>query len=365
MRRLRRLPTSASAGTRFCHSSGLCVRVLPSSGGFEICGSTRVEVEGESIVTDSQAKSQQPDPAKVVIDDEVDLLDYFCVVWRYRWMILALCLVAMSLTVVTSLRTPRRYQAAVTVVPPLDILMRESGGALGSLNNSLLRQMMDSAAGGISKMYVEILESREVADAIVDRLRLMDAYERIRYRSDAREQLKRNTTVKTTEGGAVRVTVLDRDPNRVAAIATAYIEELDKQNRRLSTGQATGKRVFLENRLKEIEAKLSKSDNTLSREVETQEKVYQILVEQYEMAKIEEARNMPTIQVLDPPIVPERPVGRGTIRKGMMAGLGTFMLGIFLAFSREYIVQARGESRAVPAGKRKMQGPASVIQKPV
>ncbi len=310
--------------------------------------------------------SQQPAPAKVATDDEIDLLDYLCVIWRYRWMILALCLVAMSLTVVASLRTPRRYQAAVTIVPPLDVLQRESGGALGSLNNSLLRQMMDTAAGSIGKIYVEILESREVADAIVERFHLMGAYEHIRHRSDAREQLKRNTTVKTTDGGAVRVSVLDRDPNRVAAMATAYVEELDKQNKRLSTGQATSKRMFLENHLREVEAKLSKSDNTLSREVETQERVYRMLVEQYEMAKMEEARNMPTIQVLDPAVVPELPVGRGTIRKGMMAGLGTFMLGIFLAFSREYIVQARRRgSGAVPAGEFKTQTPALVIQKPV
>jgi uncharacterized protein involved in exopolysaccharide biosynthesis len=292
-------------------------------------------------VTDSQAKSQQPASAKRAADDEIDLLDYLRVVWRYRWMILALCIIAMSLTVVTSLRKPRQYQSAVTIVPPLDILQKESGGALGSLNNSLLRQMMDTGAGAIAKMYVEILQSREVADAVVDRFHLMDSYEGIRYRSDAREQLRSNTTVKTTDGGAVRITVVDRDPNEAAAIANAYVEELDKRNKKLSTGQATSKRVFLENRLKEVEAKLSRIDNILSREAKTQEMLYDLLVTQYEMAKMEEARSMPTIQVLDPAVVPELPVGRGTVRKGTMAGVAAFMLGIFLAFSCEYVVQAR------------------------
>jgi len=292
-------------------------------------------------VTDSQAKYQQPASPKLGVDDEINLLYYLRVAWRYRWMILALCVVAMSLTVVISLRKPRQYQSAVTIVPPLDILMRESGGALGSLNNSLLRQMMDTAAVSITKIYVEILESREVADTIIDRFHLMDVYEDVEHRSDARKQLKRNTKVETTDGGAVKVVVLDRDPNRVAAIATAYVEELDKQNKRLSTGQATSKRMFLENSLKEVEAKLSKSNNALSREVETQERVYSLLVEQYEMAKIEEARNMPTIQVLDPAMTPELPVGRGLVRKGVVAGIAAFMLGTFLAFSREYIAQAR------------------------
>jgi len=306
-------------------------------------------------VTDSQEKLQQLGSAKRAVDDEIDLLDYLRVIWRYRWMIVVLGIAAMSLTVFRCLRSPRQYQSAVTIVPPLDVLQRESG-AFGSLNNSLLRQMMDTASGSIAKMYVEILESREVADAIIDRFRLMDAYQNMRYRADARSRLKANTTIKTTEGGAVRITVLDLDPNRVVAIADAYVEELDKRNKRLSASQATSKRAFLENRLKEVEAKLSKIDSTLSREVETQERIYQILVEQYEMAKIEEARNMPTIQVLDSPVVPEIGVARGTIGKGVAAGFAASAFGMFLAFGHEYLVKGRrGKSRALPAREHEVK----------
>ena len=81
-------------------------------------------------MTDSQAKSQQPPAARRAVDDEIDLLDYLRVVWRYHWMILLLCLIAMSLAVVTSMRKPRQFQSSVTIVPPLDILQRESGGAM-------------------------------------------------------------------------------------------------------------------------------------------------------------------------------------------------------------------------------------------
>lgn len=292
-------------------------------------------------MTDSQAKSQQPASAPLAADDEINLLDYLRVVWRYRWMILALCLIAMSLTVVRSLRMPRQYQSAVTIMPPLDILQRESGGAFGSMNNSLLRQVMNTGVGSIAKIYVEIIESREVADAIIDRFHLMNKYAGILYRSSVRDRLKANMTVKTTDGGAVRVTVSDRDPNQAAAIAGAYVEELDKRNKKLSAGQATSKRIFLENRLKEVEAKLSRIDNILSREAKTQEMLYQLLAEQYEMAKMEEVRSMPTIQVLDSAVIPELPVGRGTVRKGLMAGAAAFILGIFLAFGHEYVIQTR------------------------
>jgi uncharacterized protein involved in exopolysaccharide biosynthesis len=311
-------------------------------------------------VTDSQAKSLQPASAKLAVDDEIDLLDYLRVIWRYRWMIAILCFVAMSLAVVLSRLKPRQYQAAVTVVPPLDILQKESAGGLGALNNPLLRQVMDTAGDRITKMYVEILESREVADALIDRFRLMEAYEKVEYRADARKQLQKNTKVQTTDGGAVKITVLDRDPNRSAAIANAYIEELDKRNKRLSTGQATSKRIFLENRLKEVEAKLSKIDSTLSREVETQEMLYAMLVQQFELAKIDEAKSMPTIQVLDPPVVPERGVPRGTVKKGILAGIAALMLAVFLAFSREYVRQARQRGTGRTVSRREgAQAPAS------
>jgi capsule polysaccharide export protein KpsE/RkpR len=44
----------------------------------------------------------------------------------------------------------------------------------------------------------------------------------------------------------------------------------------------------------------------LYRETKIQETVYQLLTEQYEMAKIEEAKETPVVKVLDAPIVPER-----------------------------------------------------------
>jgi uncharacterized protein involved in exopolysaccharide biosynthesis len=292
-------------------------------------------------VTNAQERLPRPASMRSSADGEIDLIDYLVVIWRYRWMILVLCFLVMSVTAVLSLYKPREYQAAVTIVPPLDILQKESVGGLGAMANPLLRQVIDTAAGSVAQMYVEILQSREVADTLIDRFHLMDVYEKVQYRADARKQLKANTKVETTEGGAVKVSVQDLDPNRAAAVAGAYVEELDKQNKRLSAGQATSKRLFLENRLKEVEARLSKIDNILSREAKTQEMLYELLVQQYEMAKIEEAKSMPTIQVLDPPVVPERGVARGTVKKGVLAGVAALMLGVFLAFVREYIAQVR------------------------
>jgi uncharacterized protein involved in exopolysaccharide biosynthesis len=65
--------------------------------------------------------------------------------------------------------------------------------------------------------------------------------------------------------------------------------------------------------------------------------LFELLSNECEMAKIEEAKSMPTIQVLDEAVVPEEGVARGTVSKGILAGIATIMLGAFVAFGCEYV----------------------------
>src|SRR5205814_6408063 len=44
----------------------------------------------------------------------------------------------------------------------------------------------------------------------------------------------------------------------------------------------------------------------LYRETKIQETVYELLTQQYELAKIQEAKEIPTVKVLDPAMMPER-----------------------------------------------------------
>lgn len=290
-----------------------------------------------------------------VVTDEIDLFDYVLVVWRHRWMIVTLSFVVMTATVAYMLTRPRQYEANATIVPPVEILQKQSSvpGGIGGLGSSMLRDIMDS--GSIAGIYVEILESREVTDAIIDEFDLMNVYEDVENRTTTRRKLAQNTTIKTTDEGAVKIAVTDLDPNRAAAMANAFIEELDRQNKRLSSGEATSKRIFLESRLKEVETKLSRIDSIPAHEAQVQEMLYELLVRECELAKIEEAKSMPTLQVLDQAIVPELPVARGTVKKGLMAGMAAMMFGVFLAFTREYIAAVKSRSRTPLAAERQAE----------
>ncbi len=77
----------------------------------------------------------------------------------------------------------------------------------------------------------------------------------------------------------------------------------------------------------------------LMRRVKTEEAVYRLLVEEYEKSRIEEARDTPTVQVLDRASAPEtrsRPKRKMLILFGAIAGLGwSTLYAVFLTAVRE------------------------------
>ncbi len=88
----------------------------------------------------------------------------------------------------------------------------------------------------------------------------------------------------------------------------------------------------------------------LMRELKVQETLYAMLTSQYEQAKLQEARDTPTVQVLDPAIPAERK-SKPIIRLNMMiAGALALFIGVFLAFFLEYL--ERLKRRRLMAGVR-------------
>ena len=84
----------------------------------------------------------------------------------------------------------------------------------------------------------------------------------------------------------------------------------------------------------------------LTREVKVQETLYTLLISQFEQAKIQEARDTPTVQPLDKAVAPERkskPSIRGNV---MLAFFASALSSIFIAFFLDYL-------ETVKKGKRK------------
>jgi uncharacterized protein involved in exopolysaccharide biosynthesis len=325
---------------------------------------------GSQVVTAMRGGSPPP---------EMNVFEYLRVLYKYRWMVFVICTLAAVGTGAVCYCSRPRYTARTSLVPPSDALQGRGGLGMGMLSGgetALLRNFMNTS--DVTDTYVGILESRAVADAIVERFHLANAYGTGGSKARARARLERNTDIRVSDKGIIHIQVVDDDRYRAAELANAYVEELNRQNKRLATGQAASKRAFLEARLQEVEQKLSHIDSLRSEDARVQEMLHEMLVRECEVAKIEEARSVPMIQVLDPAIPAEMRNPRGTIRKAALAALIALVCTMFLAFAREYVSEyrrresllsgevapaARPQKRALPDERRDGAGLSSAPER--
>src|SRR6185312_15553625 len=75
----------------------------------------------------------------------------------------------------------------------------------------------------------------------------------------------------------------------------------------------------------------------LFRETKIQETVYEVLTQQYEIAKVEEAKEIPTVRVLDSANLPEKKWGPHRVVNSLLGGVAGFLLGcVFVIASDEW-----------------------------
>jgi capsule polysaccharide export protein KpsE/RkpR len=83
----------------------------------------------------------------------------------------------------------------------------------------------------------------------------------------------------------------------------------------------------------------------LMREAKIQEKVFELVTSQYEMAQIEEAKDVNTIQVLDQAVPPDKKSSPKRALIVILSAVVAFFLSIFLAFFVEYIQRLKIEDK--------------------
>ena len=163
---------------------------------------------------------------------------------------------------------PARYESLVQLMPPdnqtnsglamLASLTAKTGGGLGGVAGDLLGMKSSGA------LFVGILHSRTVGDRIAERFQLKKVYA-IKLEEDVRKKLSENTTVsEDRKSGILTIAVTDRDPQRAARMAEAYVDELNQLVAELSTSSAHRERVFLEGRLRAVKLDLDEASKQFS-----------------------------------------------------------------------------------------------------
>ncbi len=371
------------------------------------------------------------------LEDEISLLDILIVLAKHKKLILGLPLLAAVITAGITLLLPNWYTATAKILPPQQSQSNAVAilGQLGAISGGA------SQALGLknpSDIFVAMLKSRTVADAIIERFKLKELYDQ-KYLQDVRKTLAGNVLISTGRDGVITLEVDDKSPQRAADMANAYIEELEKLTRRLAVGEAGQRRLFFENQLKQAKDDLTKAETELTkfqvdkkvlnpqgqasltisaaaglqaqiaakevqiaalgsfatqenpdlhrareelgglrsqlakvgrggssdigdvllsmgkapqegveylrkfRDVKYYETLYELLAKQYEIGRIDEAKEATLIQVLDKAIEPERKSKPKRSLIVLLASLVTGILAIIIAFAKEATEKIKGD----------------------
>jgi uncharacterized protein involved in exopolysaccharide biosynthesis len=187
--------------------------------------------------------------------------------WEARKVLFGALVLGALVSLGLALLIPSRYEATTQLMPPdgqsssgmamLSALAGRTGG-LGGVAGDLLGVKNSGA------LFVGILESRTVQDRLVEQFELRRVYHAGKM-EDARAALAAHTRiVEDRKSGIIAVTLADHDPRLAAAMAQAYVDELDRLVEQVSTSSARRERVFLEERLRAVKLDLDSAAQKFS-----------------------------------------------------------------------------------------------------
>ncbi|HEY1203925.1 MAG: Wzz/FepE/Etk N-terminal domain-containing protein [Bryobacteraceae bacterium] len=205
----------------------------------------RGETAGSTGAMHTSAASAEP---------EVSLLDIAAVLGRRKGLLAGATLAAMAASAAVALLIPASYTAEAVILPPQSdqssqLLMMGSPAGLAGLGG-----LGSGLAGGLlrnpAELYIGILKSRTIADALIARFRLQQVYGS-KSLIGTRKALERHSSIETGKDLLIRIRIEDRDRTRAAQIANAYVDELHNRNSRLALTSAAQRRLFFEQQLAE------------------------------------------------------------------------------------------------------------------
>jgi capsule polysaccharide export protein KpsE/RkpR len=230
-------------------------------------------------VTQSAAK-QQPEskPQSVageVLLPEVSLHDShklqaerFRFLWDSRRVLLGATAIGFLVSALVAFLIPKSYISTAQLMPPdqqstsaaamMAGMAAKAGGGLGTAAGDLLGVKSSGA------LFIGVLRSRTAQDRLVEKFDLRRVYG-TRLLMDARAKLDENTSVsEDRKSGIISINVTDHNPQRAAALANSYVDELNSLVAELSTSSAHRERVFLEERLGVAKQDLDDAANKLA-----------------------------------------------------------------------------------------------------
>jgi uncharacterized protein involved in exopolysaccharide biosynthesis len=197
--------------------------------------------------------------------------------WGQRALLKRIVLVSLVLSTAIAFLIPKRYVATAQLMPPdfgsssdvlsaLPALASSSDGAGGAAAGGGVMGLANRLLGlnSSGQLMIGVLSSRTIADSLIQRFGLQELYS-TRYPEDTRKKLKGYSDfTEDVKTGIITIAVEDKSPERAAAMAQAYTEELNRVLTEVNTSSAHRERVFIEQRLSEVKIDLDSAAKELS-----------------------------------------------------------------------------------------------------
>ena len=372
-------------------------------------------------------------------EENINLLELLRVIARRKTLIFRICGATVVLALCYSLALKNVYTASAKILPP----QKDSGGGL----SALLSQAGGLAAlaggvgglGGSTDLYLGILKSRSVADAVIKRLNLQQEF-KTKTIDDTRKKLDGVVKFKAGKDGIIAIDADSKDPKKAAQLANTFVDELGRRSIELNLSKAGTERMFLEKRLEVVKQELRTAENDMKafqekyktfkadsqatvaiegiarlkaeiitketqlaslrnsmtdensdvkmlqagiarlksqlgsmtgnggsdvipavgnipglgveyvrkmRELKLQEAIFEQLTKQYEVAKINEAKDTSSIQILDEAVVPVKKSKPKRSLIVLLAAFASFFASICIVFIQEYFAKLPPEDAAI------------------
>jgi uncharacterized protein involved in exopolysaccharide biosynthesis len=312
------------------------------------------------------------------MDDEpqreptVTLRDILPPIWRNRKIIVYISAGLAVFALLLSFLFPRYYKSTATLLPEAD---KNKLSGLGDFSGLASLAGVNVGGSDLAKLYPTIVQSETILRTVIEKKYLYEGHpdsvnlitvldiDKETHEEDMKAAVKEVTDLMTvsfeSKTNVVHLSLEMPDRHLSADVLNAVIAELDTYMREKRKTNASEQRKWISVRITEVEGELKAAEDTLKnfreknrrvvdspqllleqerlmRDVQVKATVYVELKKQVELARIDEIKNIPIVNVLDPalpPVKKERP-------KRLVITLATFLLA-FAGSSTWFVVRER------------------------
>ncbi|SDC08279.1 MULTISPECIES: GumC family protein [unclassified Candidatus Frackibacter] len=183
---------------------------------------------------------------------EIDLREYFNIIWRQKWLIIGICILAVVISYVVSMQMQRVYQTSTLV------MIKEDQGVQNLFDEklSLLTGQTDKVA-----TYTQLLKSRRIIEKVIKELDLRE--EETGELIEPKALRDRISIAGNAEDNLINITVNYPDPVTAKKIANTLVAKFKEVNQRINQTDLQGAADFITKQLATVKEQLANAEDKL------------------------------------------------------------------------------------------------------